>query len=158
MSLPFFVYGTLLPGQPNAFLWEDDLVAAEPAVFANGRLYDMGHYPMLVEEKGTQVRGQIVTVRPAAYTAVLQRLDMLEGYNPAQPNASAYRRLERVVQRADGTTISAWTYLGHARYVAGRPPIPGGHWPTYVAQKQDQLQNWWATIHTVAGLHKEEDE
>jgi gamma-glutamylcyclotransferase (GGCT)/AIG2-like uncharacterized protein YtfP len=35
-QLPFFVYGTLLPGQPNAHLWAGAVVAQEVRV-GNGR-------------------------------------------------------------------------------------------------------------------------
>ncbi|MCP4427555.1 MAG: gamma-glutamylcyclotransferase, partial [Chloroflexi bacterium] len=92
---PFFVYGTLLSGQPNAVLWQRDGVSAGAALFPNGRLYDMGGYPMLVEGEGGLVKGEIVAVPDGHYTAVLARLDALEGYNPTQPQAPGYRRLAR---------------------------------------------------------------
>jgi gamma-glutamylcyclotransferase (GGCT)/AIG2-like uncharacterized protein YtfP len=55
--LPFFVYGTLLPGQPNYPLWAAAIRSEQPATLPNGRLYDMaqlglGHYPLLVEDMG----------------------------------------------------------------------------------------------------------
>ena len=58
--LPFFVYGTLLPGQPNAHLWGDGIVAQQNATLANGRLYDLGAFPMLVEEGEEKVVGWFV--------------------------------------------------------------------------------------------------
>ena len=96
--LPFFVYGTLLPGQPNAYLWGEAVAAQQTAVLPNGRLYDLGSFPMLVEEGEESVQGMLIWVRPAEYTAVVASLDELEGYDPAQPLASAYRRVRRAVQ------------------------------------------------------------
>ena len=47
-QLPFFVYGTLLPGQPNDDLWGDGIAQVETAVLDDSHIYDMGYYPMLV--------------------------------------------------------------------------------------------------------------
>lgn len=153
--LPFFIYGTLLPDQPNYFLWESDIVAMEPAVFSGGQLYDMGYYPMLVTAVPPKtVHGMAVTVDPAQYQAVMQRLDALEGYNPDEPEESAYQRQVVAVILADGRSQQAWVYLGDLALVQGKPVVPDGDWATYTAQSQPDLQEWWTTIHTVAGLHK----
>lgn len=157
MRLPFFVYGTLLPGQPNHHLLAHGVTYSEPATLQNGRLYDLGHYPMLVEEDGAAVHGRLIAVKPAAYTTILARLDMLEGYNPKRPSQSAYRRRRRIVQLANGGARSAWVYIGQRRYVAGAPPVLSGDWSTYISHKMAQLQDWWATIDTVAGLHELEE-
>ncbi len=50
--LPFFVYGTLLPGQPNDELWADSIIKIEAAFLDNSHIYDMGYYPMLVAQSG----------------------------------------------------------------------------------------------------------
>lgn len=60
--LPFFVYGTLIPGQPNDHLWQGAIGSLEAAVFDNGRLYDMGFYPMLVEGRAGMVKGKLIRV------------------------------------------------------------------------------------------------
>ena len=155
--LPFFVYGTLLPGQPNHYLWGDAIVQMETAVFPNGRLYDMGSYPMMIEQPGEQVKGRLITVHMAAYTAVTVNLDMLEGYDPEQPAASAYRRLERVVQGENGRFVTAWIYLGLPKYIKGLPPIPSGDWIAYATATLQQMNKWWATSNSVAGLHEVEN-
>lgn len=157
MMNPFFVYGTLLPGQPNFYLWGKAIVQMETAVFPNGRLYDMGHYPMMIEQRGEQVKGRLITVQPADYTAVLACLDSLEGYNPQQQTASAYRRLERIVALEDGRSVMAWIYLGQPRYVTGMPPILSGDWAAHMSAKRQQISKWWATIDSVAGLHNVKD-
>ena len=153
--LPFFVYGTLLPDQPNFFLWESDILAMEPALFPGGRLYDMGYYPMLVTAVPIEtVEGMAITVNPTHYEAVMRRLDELEGYDPEQPEESGYRRRVVKVILRNGRFQKAWAYLGDAEHVQGRPIIPGGSWATYTANNQPDLQEWWYTIRTVAGLHK----
>ena len=50
--LPFFVYGTLIPDQPNYYLWKDSIVSTKDGLIKNYQLFDMGHYPMIVESKG----------------------------------------------------------------------------------------------------------
>ncbi len=154
-QLPFFVYGTLLPEQPNHFLWESAIVTMEPAIFLGGRLYDMGYYPMLITAVPSEiVQGMAITVKPALYKAVTQRLDELEGYNPEQPDESEYQRQAVDIILEDGRCQQAWIYVGHAAYVQDRPVIAGGSWANHVANKQPGLQKWWNSIRTVAGLHK----
>lgn len=153
--LPFFVYGTLLPDQPNFFLWGEDIAQMEPATFYGGRLYDMGFYPMLIAaEAATAVHGQLITPHPAQYEAVCQRLDALEGYDPEQPELSDYQRKQVEVVGGDGRSQSAWVYLGQPEFVVDKAEVPGGSWAAYVADNQDELQAWWEAIRSVIGLHK----
>lgn len=151
---PFFVYGTLLPGQPNAYLWGNSIVSAQPAVFSNGRLHDMGHYPMLVTADGAQVQGQVIAVETAVYDTILHALDELEGYDPAQPQQPGYQRQLHHVTRQDGQTVAAWVYLGQADLTSNCPTIPSGDWRQHVANSAPDLTKWWETISTVAGLHQ----
>jgi len=153
--LPFFVYGTLLPDQPNFFLWESDITVMEPAVFLGGRLYDMGYYPMLVTAVSpATVKGMVITVDFGKYEAVLQRLDKLEGYDPEQPEESGYQRQVAEIVLANGRSRRAWVYLGDIALVQAKPIVINGDWTTYAANNQPDLQEWWTTIRTVAGLHK----
>lgn len=154
-ALPVFVYGTLLPEQPNAYLWGSGIAALEPAVLEPACLYDMGHYPMLVEEGRGRVQGALVTVRAEVYTAVLARLDELEGFDPAQPAESAYRRLQRDVLLVDGRRVTAWVYVGDTPYVQGCAPIADGDWAAYVRERQSELGAWWSDVQTVRGLHED---
>ncbi len=153
--LPFFAYGTLLPGQPNYFLWGSDIISVESAVFPGGRLYDMGYYPMLVTAVPPEkVHGMAVTVDPAQYEAVMQRLDELEGYDPERPEEAAYQRQVVEVVLADGRSQPVWIYLGDAELVQDKPVIASGSWSAYTANIRPDLQAWWHSIRTVAGLHK----
>lgn len=150
---PFFVYGTLLPGQPNAYLWQKEGWVIGEAVFENGRLHNMGHYPMLVKATGMQVRGVVLAVNPAAYTAVLARLDALEGYDPENASACAYRRVLVDVVLANGRTLAAWVYMGGEQFTAGKPVIEDGDWAAHAAKNKTVLDAWWQDVDSVAGLH-----
>jgi gamma-glutamylcyclotransferase (GGCT)/AIG2-like uncharacterized protein YtfP len=155
--LPFFVYGTLLPNQPNFFLWGSDIKVMESATFLGGRLYDMGYYPMLVTAVSAEkVQGMVITVDTAQYEAVLQRLDELEGYDPEQPEASGYQRRQVEVVLANGRSQQAWVYLGQSHLVADKPVVASGDWASHAAKNQPDLQEWWDAISTVAGLHNKE--
>lgn len=138
---PFFVYGTLLPGQPNAFLWQGFEVRAEKAHLDNGRLHDMGGYPMLVEGRAGSVKGQLITIKRDFYEVVLNRLDFLEGFDPLRPHASGYRRVVREVVGENGRTAAAWVYLGRAELVNGRATIPHGNWIAYLRQQNQGLSS-----------------
>jgi gamma-glutamylcyclotransferase (GGCT)/AIG2-like uncharacterized protein YtfP len=149
---PFFVYGTLLPEQPNYYVWGESVMAAAEAWLANGRLYDLGHYPMLIEEGKASVRGMVIFVERADYVDVLTRLDHLEGYDPAQPGACAYRRVARRVRLANGRSETAWVYVGQPQYVAEVAVVSGGDWAAYVTEMQKESLEWWRDVKSVSGL------
>ena len=155
--LPFFVYGTLLPGQPNTVLWGESIVAQEKALLANGRLYDMGSFPMLVEAGDEPVCGLLTYVTDAEYETVLARLDRLEGVDTVQPNISWYRRVVREVEVANGRSVPAWVYIGHQAAVQGMMPIPAGDWAAYVAKTFQDIAQWWMDVASVHGLNESPD-
>lgn len=132
---PFFVYGTLLPGQPNAFLWQGLESRVERAWFENGRLHDLGGYPMLVEAGSEPVAGQIIIAASDFYEIVMARLDFLEGYDPLRPELAGYRRVVRKVMLENGRSTPAWVYVGQIELVNGRAAIPNGDWAAYNYQK-----------------------
>jgi len=104
------------------------------------------------------VRGVVVVIQPEAYTAVLARLDTLEGYDPANATASAYRRVLVDVVLADGRSLAAWVYIGGAHFVAGKPVIEGGDWAAHAAKNKAVLDAWWQDVDSVAGLHTLEED
>ncbi|MFJ4537923.1 gamma-glutamylcyclotransferase family protein [Streptomyces tibetensis] len=134
MTLPFFVYGTLRPGEVNHGLFlRGRTRSEEPGRLADAVLYEGPGYPYAVEEPGGgAVSGELVTALPEAYTALLAELDRLEEYVPGDPR-SLYERVERkVVREADGASLRAWVYVA-APAVAARlrtrgRAIAGGDW------------------------------
>src|ERR1700754_3245269 len=79
--LPFFVYGTLRPGEVNHDLFLRGRTRSEtPARLTGAVLYDGPGYPYAVEEPGGLVHGELVTALPAHYEELLAALDRLEEY------------------------------------------------------------------------------
>ncbi|MEU0964860.1 gamma-glutamylcyclotransferase family protein [Streptomyces sp. NPDC005917] len=132
--LPFFVYGTLRPGEVNHDLFlRGRTTSEEPGRLLGAVLYDGPGYPYAVEEPGGELSGELVTVRPESYDRLLLELDELEEYVPKDPQ-SLYIRVERdVVRRRDGATVRAWVYLAGDAVAAGLRAdgrrIEGGDWP-----------------------------
>ncbi|WP_210574208.1 gamma-glutamylcyclotransferase family protein [Streptomyces sp. GESEQ-4] len=132
--LPFFVYGTLRPGEPNHDLFLSGRTEAEePARLTGGLLYAGPGYPYAVEDAGAgAVCGEIVTARPDAYGELLATLDQLEEYTPGDPR-NLYERVARDVTReGDGTVVRAWVYVAApavaVRLRARGKVIEGGDW------------------------------
>ncbi|MER6128240.1 gamma-glutamylcyclotransferase family protein [Streptomyces sp. NPDC001795] len=134
MKLPFFVYGTLRPGEHNHDLFlRGRIRSEEPGLLPGAVLYDGPGYPYAVEAAGGTVSGEIVTALPEAYGELLAVLDHLEEYVPGDPR-SLYERVARDVTAGDGRTVRAWVYVAApavaARLRAHGTPIKGGDWLT----------------------------
>ena len=153
-DLPFFVYGTLLPGQPNYRLWGDSISRMEYGRIKDCQLFDMGAYPMMVESKEKYVHGMLVFVIPEHTNEMIIKIDELEGYDPEKHGESAYNREMREVELESKKTVTVWVYLGHKKYIYQERPVPGGKWAKHVARKKKEHQDWWKDTSTVAGLHK----
>ena len=153
-DVPFFVYGTLLPDQPNFRLWGDSISRMEYGRIKDCQLFDMGAYPMLVESNEKYVHGMLVFVIPEYKDEMIARIDELEGYDPEKHGESAYNREMREVELESGKTVTAWVYLGHKKYIDKEKPVPGGKWAKHVARKKEEHQDWWKDNSTVAGLHE----
>lgn len=136
--LPFFVYGTLRPGEPNHDVHLRGRVAAEePARLAGAVLYAGPGYPYLVEDpEAGPVRGELITALPSAYDRLLAELDVLEDYAPGDPR-NLYERVVRDVTLLDGGTARAWVYVAAPRVAAGLRAsgavIGGGDWALFRA-------------------------
>lgn len=132
-GLPFFVYGTLRPGEHNHDLFlRGRTRSEEPGRMRGLVLYEGPGYPYAVEEPGGAVSGDIVTALPEAYRELLGTLDELEEYAPGDPR-SLYERVARDAVRADGATVvRAWVYVAApavaARLRAEGRPIEDGDW------------------------------
>ncbi|MBZ3900589.1 MULTISPECIES: gamma-glutamylcyclotransferase family protein [Streptomyces] len=141
--LPFFVYGTLRPGEVNHDLFlRGRTRTEEPARMYGMTLYDGPGYPYAVETGGAAdgaaaragVSGELVTARPESYAELLRTLDELEEYAPDDP-ANLYERVAREAILADGTAVRAWVYVAAPHVAAGLraggKPIDGGDWRTH---------------------------
>ncbi|MEU4007816.1 gamma-glutamylcyclotransferase family protein [Streptomyces pseudogriseolus] len=133
MTLPFFVYGTLRPGEVNHDRFLRGRTAhEEPGLLRGAVLYEGPGYPYAVEAPEGEVRGELVTARTESYEELLALLDRLEEYVPGDPR-NLYDRVERtVVREADGTAVRAWVYVAApavaARLRARGTRVEGGEW------------------------------
>jgi gamma-glutamylcyclotransferase (GGCT)/AIG2-like uncharacterized protein YtfP len=136
-QLPFFVYGTLKPGESNyAAYLECHCVATQPAQMRNAALFSDGLYPYLMTDSravplGDIAYGVVVEVAAPYYEETMARLDWLEDYKPNSP-WSMYDRVTGIVETGDGP-VEVWTYVGGPQSLAairaGRLVyIPGGVW------------------------------
>ncbi|MGN9758877.1 gamma-glutamylcyclotransferase family protein [Streptomyces sp. SD31] len=138
--LPFFVYGTLRPKEPNHdhFL-RGRTLTEEPARLVGAALYDGPGYPYAVEERGgsATVYGDLVTPRPEDYPALLAALDRLEEYAPDDPRNLYDRIARQVIRDSDGAAVQAWVYVAApavtARLRAHGKLIESGDWTSRAA-------------------------
>ena len=132
-TLPFFVYGTLRPGEVNHDLFLRGRIRyEEPGRLPGALLYDGPGYPYAVEEPGGVIAGELVTPRPDAYAELLVALDELEEYTPGDPR-NLYERVAREVTRTtDGAAVRAWVYVAApsvtARLRACGKLVESGDW------------------------------
>ncbi|MFG3285199.1 gamma-glutamylcyclotransferase family protein [Streptomyces sp. NPDC048111] len=129
--LPFFVYGTLRPGERyHRRLLHGRTVGERPALLPGAVLYDGPGYPYAVAGDGT-VTGTLIELAPADHPQLLLALDELEEYlGPAHPR-NLYDRLVREAV-VDGRAVRSWVYLAAPRLArelrAGGARITGGDW------------------------------
>ncbi|MFJ8163326.1 gamma-glutamylcyclotransferase family protein [Streptomyces sp. NPDC096136] len=131
--LPFFVYGTLRPGEVNHDLFLRGRTAAEePARLPGAVLYEGPGYPYAVERAGSVIAGELVTPAADAYGELLDALDLLEEYAGPDRPGNVYDRVARDAVRPDGSRVRAWVYLAAAplarRLARSGTEIPGGDW------------------------------
>ena len=150
-NLPFFVYGTLLPNQPNYYLWKDSIADTKNGLIRNYQLFDMGHYPMIVESKGNNVEGMLIYIKTEDYGQITKVIDNLEGYNPEKHGDSAYNRETKNIELENGELEKALIYIGSEDFVKKENAVEGGNWIAHVSNKKKN-QDWWKDTDTVAGL------
>ncbi|MEU1484467.1 gamma-glutamylcyclotransferase family protein [Streptomyces sp. NPDC005752] len=141
LRLPFFVYGTLLPGEPNHDRYLRGRTGEErPAVLPGTLLYEGPGYPYAIEGHGT-VRGALITAGPGEYAELLGLLDALEQYLGPEHPRNLYERVARravplprpgAPGRGRGEPVPAWVYLAATAVTrslrACGTPVPGGDW------------------------------
>ena len=152
-NLPFFVYGTLLPNQPNYYLWKDSIVDRKNGLIRNYQLFDMGHYPMIVESEGDNVIGMLMYIKTDDYEKITTVIDNLEGYNPEKHGDSAYNREIRDIELENGELEKALIYIGSEDFIKEENAVEEGNWVKHMSGKKEN-QDWWKDTDTVAGLHK----
>lgn len=139
--LPFFVYGTLRPGEANHTRTLRGRTAhEEPAKITGALLYAGPGYPYAIAGPADAVvHGALIRPRDADYDEVRAVLDRLEDYAPGAPD-NLYERVVTDADCADGRTVRAWVYLAAeplaARLRATGTPIEGGDWLNATARQR----------------------
>ena len=151
--LPFFAYGTLIPDQPNYYLWKDSITDTKKGIIKNHQLFDMGHYPMIIQSEGNNVHGMLMYINDKNYEKVTKIIDNLEGYNPEKHGSSAYNREIRDIELENGELERAWIYIGIEEYVKKETVVRNGNWVKHISKKKGN-KDWWKDTETVAGLHE----
>jgi gamma-glutamylcyclotransferase (GGCT)/AIG2-like uncharacterized protein YtfP len=108
-----FFYGTLMTpfNRTGRRHIDDHLVFRGRGVIA-GVLFDLGIYPAAVPATDAQVWGEVYEmVRP---DLVLEVLDEVEGYRPADPETSLYTRRLVPVTMETAERLQAWVYFYNA--------------------------------------------
>jgi gamma-glutamylcyclotransferase (GGCT)/AIG2-like uncharacterized protein YtfP len=128
-----FTYGTLRRAAGNAahrLLAEGAELVGHGTV--RGRLYQATDFPVLVPDpEGVAVAGEIYRV--AAPAAVFLRLDQYEGFDPASPDTSEFRRDFVQVAMNNGSPVTAWAYI-YQRPLFDLKPIPHGDYARFVRE------------------------
>ena len=75
-------------------------------------LFDLGIYPAAVPAQDGRVWGEVYEM--SAPGDVLDALDGIEGYRPAEPEISLYTRVTTPVTLENGQVVSAWAYFYNA--------------------------------------------
>ena len=121
-----FVYGTLMQAydHPMARLLAEQAERVGEGSCC-GRLYQIKHYPGLIESSDPtdRVFGELFRLRETK--ALLAQLDEYEGCGPSAPQPTLYIRAMRPIARAGQPDVDAWVYL-YNRPVAGLKRIVSG--------------------------------
>ncbi len=105
-----FVYGTLQRAEKRGRMWPHEPLCIESAT-VQGRLYDFGEYPGLVDGSDPIV-GELWSFEPKHMARVLEVLDEIETFN--QEN-----RIDRYVRRLVPVTLGdGKTHQAHAYFFA----------------------------------------
>jgi len=97
-----------------------------------GRLYQAVDFPVFVHDpQGAAVTGEVYRV--FAPQAAFVRLDQYEGFDPASPDTSEFRRDLVPVTLRDGRTVTAWAYV-YQRPLFDLQPIPHGDYAKFLRE------------------------
>ena len=108
-----FFYGTLMSGFHRAGRARlDHALTPVGRGWIAAALFDLGIYPAAIPASDAKVWGEVH--RMLDPEPVLTTLDEIEGYSPAEPETSLYRRVEIPVQLEADRKVMAWVYFYNA--------------------------------------------
>jgi gamma-glutamylcyclotransferase (GGCT)/AIG2-like uncharacterized protein YtfP len=113
VSEKVFVYGTLMSGfdrRRRAGIDTRMRLVGRGSIEAT--LYDLGIFPAAIPAPDGRVCGELYDIDDDP--SVLAKLDEIEGYRSAEPDASLYTRVQVPVALDDGRVETAWVYFYNA--------------------------------------------
>ena len=119
MSERVFFYGTLRTGfNRTTRAGVDAYLKFSGNGWISGKLFDLGLYPAAVPATDARVFGEVFEITDPP--VVLEALDRIEGYLPAEPERSLYNRMQVPATLDDGRIEAVWVYFYNAPL--GRAP------------------------------------
>jgi gamma-glutamylcyclotransferase (GGCT)/AIG2-like uncharacterized protein YtfP len=108
-----FFYGTLMSGfrRPGRARL-DEVLRPVGRGWIPAALFDLGLYPAAIPADDSRVWGEVHQMLDS--DAVLASLDEIEGFSPAEPDASLYTREAIPVTLENGAESNAWVYFYNA--------------------------------------------
>ena len=133
MSERVFFYGTLRTGfNRTTRAGVDAYLKFSGNGWISGKLFDLGLYPAAVPATDARVFGEVFEITDPP--AVLEALDRIEGYLPAEPERSLYNRVQVAATLDDGRIEAVWVYFYNAPL--GRAPrIHSGNYIEHLKAK-----------------------
>jgi gamma-glutamylcyclotransferase (GGCT)/AIG2-like uncharacterized protein YtfP len=106
-----FVYGTLRPGRaPAEIAAIVDLLTPVGEATVRAKLHDLGAYPgIILDDHADDVPGVLLAL--PADPDILAQLDAYEGYIPAHPEISLFRRVKTTATCTNGELTECWVYI-----------------------------------------------
>ncbi len=135
----FFVYGTLLRGEPRFPVLRQFGLVCTLMAETFGRLIDLESFPALVDTGSSNqlVQGDFVRLRKPEQA--IHRLDQIEGFNGFGMPNSLYRRTFVGVGVGDGRVRHGWTYC-LADTARKAPQIMSGDWRRHLGHREEFLK------------------
>ena len=133
MSERVFFYGTLRTGfNRTTRAGVDASLKFSGNGWISGKLFDLGLYPAAVPASDARVFGVVFEITDPP--VVLEALDRIEGYLPAEPERSLYNRVQVPATLEDGRIEAVWVYFYNAPL--GRAPrIHSGNYIEHLKAK-----------------------
>lgn len=125
-----FFYGTLMTGfDRRRRIGIDPYLRYRGRGWVQAALFDLGIYPAAVPADEGRVWGEVFELLEPA--RVLEALDGIEGFRPAEPDSSLYLRVKVPAHLPDNVTEQAWIYFYNAP-LGKAPRITSGDYLEYL--------------------------
>lgn len=135
--LQLFVYGSLRSGfQHHAYQYLSKYFNLIGVAKVNGKLYDMGEYPVAVPAADEKfIAGELYEINNAEeFPYAIAQLDDYEGLFPEEGQTALFKR-EAVTVYCNNLQSTAWVYWFNGN-VTGLPEITSGDVLEYMQQKK----------------------